>query len=63
MLRESPEPGAEEHAIHGLEGFSGVEIREYENLANVVELAAIAEEHGALGAALAAKVDDLKSKG
>lgn len=50
MLKASPEPHAEEWALHDFEGFSGIEIREYESFSNVVALAAFAEEHGALGA-------------
>ena len=50
MLKASPEPHAEEWALHDFEGFSGIEIREYESFSNVVALAAFAEEHGSLGA-------------
>ena len=49
MLRASPEPSAEEHAIHDFENFEGCEVREYESFGHVVALATFAEEHGALG--------------
>ena len=49
MLRASPEPAAEEWAFHDFDGFSGIEIREYESFSHVVALAAFAEEHGELG--------------
>jgi len=44
MLRASPEPNAEEHAIHDFENFEGCEVREYESFSHVVALAAFAEE-------------------
>ena len=49
MLRASPEPHAEEHAIHDFENFEGCEVREYESLSHVVALAQFAVEHGTLG--------------
>jgi len=49
MLRASPEPAAEEHAIHDFENFEGCEVREYESFSHVVALAQFAGEHGALG--------------
>jgi antirestriction protein len=50
MLAASPEPGAEEFAIHDHEGFGGVEIGEFMPLAKVVEIAAFLRERGELGA-------------
>lgn len=50
MLAASPEPNAEEWAIHDYEGFEDVEIGEYCGFAHVVELAGFIEEHGQLGA-------------
>jgi antirestriction protein len=46
MLKASPEPGAEEHAIHDYEGFYGIRLSEYESIERVAEIAAIIEEHG-----------------
>jgi antirestriction protein len=39
MLAESPEPGAEEWAIHDHEGFAGLKVSEYDDLERVVTLA------------------------
>lgn len=50
MLSASPEPGAEEYAIHDYEGFGGVQIGEFTPMAKVVEIAAFLRERGALGA-------------
>jgi antirestriction protein len=50
MLAVSPEPGAEEFAIHDHEGFGGVEVGEFMPLAKVVEIANFLRERGALGA-------------
>ena len=50
MLKASPEPGAEEYAIHDYEGFGGVEIAEYADLAKVVEIASFLRDRGTLGA-------------
>lgn len=50
MLAESPEPNAEEWAIHDYEGFEGVEIAEYTGIEQVSEIARFIEEHGRLGA-------------
>ena len=49
MLRASPEPAAEEWAIHDFENFEGCEVREYESFSHVVALAEFVAEHGALG--------------
>lgn len=45
MLRASPEPSAEEYAIHDHEGF-GELISEYTSLSAVAELCALLDEHG-----------------
>ena len=50
MLAASPEPDAEEWAIHDYEGFEGVPISEYASFDSVCALAAFITEHGALGA-------------
>jgi antirestriction protein len=46
MLAESPEPGAEEWAIHDYEGFGPLRLREYESLDLVSEIAQGIAEHG-----------------
>lgn len=46
MLAASPEPGAEEYAIHDHEGFGDIRLSEYEDLERVHELACAIEEHG-----------------
>jgi antirestriction protein len=56
MLKASPIPLAEEHAIHDFEGFGGVEIAEYASIAKVVEIAAFLRARGALGALVLAEV-------
>lgn len=50
MLAASPEPGAEEWAIHDHAGFEGARIKEYQSFESVAEIAAFIEERGALGA-------------
>ncbi|HRX40819.1 MAG TPA: antirestriction protein ArdA [Parvularculaceae bacterium] len=52
MLAESPEPGAEEWAIHDYEGFEDCALSEYASFESVCALADFIEEHGALGAKL-----------
>lgn len=52
MLARSPEPNAEEWAIHDYEGFEGCHLSEYASFESVCELAAFIEEHGELGAQL-----------
>jgi antirestriction protein len=56
MLAASPEPMAEEFAIHDYEGFGGVEIGEYASIAKVVEIATFLRERGRLGALVLAEV-------
>ena len=46
MLAGSPEPGAEEWAIHDYEGFGGLRLNEHESLDTVSLLAAGLAEHG-----------------
>jgi antirestriction protein len=53
MLRTSPLPRAEEWAIHDHEGFAGLAIHEYEDLARVSALAMGLRRHGAAFAAWA----------
>ena len=52
MLATSPEPGAEEWAIHDFEGFGPLRLEEYDGIEHIHELACFIEEHGELGAAL-----------
>ena len=52
MLAASPEPGAEEWAIHDYEGFEGASLSEYASLETVCALADFIEEHGELGGKL-----------
>nr|HAT8714696.1 antirestriction protein ArdA [Legionella jordanis] len=52
MLDHSPEPNAEEYAIHDYEGFGSIKIHEYEGISNIVEYASFIQEHGELGLAL-----------
>ena len=52
MLAASPEPDADEHAIHDYEGFEGCTISEWASFDTVCELADFIEQHGRLGARL-----------
>ncbi len=52
MLSKSPEPSAEEYAIHGDAGFYNVRIEEYDSIKDVHEKAMFILEHGELGAEL-----------
>jgi len=56
MLARSPEPSAEEWAIHDYECFGGLRLGEYEDLGRVAELARLIDEHGAAFAAYAGNV-------
>jgi antirestriction protein len=65
MLATSPEPSAEEWAIHDHEGFYDVRIKEYHDLDEVVALAELIDEHGELGAKVYADsvdMDEAKEK-
>lgn len=55
MLKTSPEPEAEEFAIHDYEGFCGIGLSEWERFEKVYAYAIFVQEHGRLGA----KVCDL----
>ena len=46
ILARSPEPGAEEWAIHDYEGFGELRLGEYESLERVAAIAAGIAEHG-----------------
>lgn len=56
MLKASPEPMAEEFAIHDHDDFGGVEIAEYASIAKVVEIADFLRERGELGALVLAEL-------
>lgn len=47
MLAASPQPNAEEWAIHDYEGFGSYQLGEYADIDKVVGLAHMIEEHGA----------------
>ena len=47
MLKASPEPDAEEWAIHDYEDFCGLSLGESESIERVAELAQLIAEHGA----------------
>lgn len=51
MLERSPEPLAEEWAIHDYEGFHGIRLSEYEPLGRLSRIASGIREHGAAFAA------------
>lgn len=63
MLDNSPEPNAEEYAIHDYEGFGSIKIHEYEAICNIVEYASFIQEHGELGLALLSdySIDDAQT--
>lgn len=46
VIKTSPEPDAEEWAIHASENWEGIQIGEYESLDRLVELAESLAEHG-----------------
>ena len=46
MLAQSPEPDAEEWAIHDFENWHGIQLSEYESIERIAELAQLLEEHG-----------------
>src|SRR5579863_1356558 len=46
ILAKSPIAGAEEWAIHDYEGFCGLRLSEYEDIASVAQMAAMIGEHG-----------------
>jgi antirestriction protein len=53
MLDASPEPGAEEYAIHDYDDFAGLRLGEYESIDTVVRVARGLQEHGRAFAAWA----------
>jgi antirestriction protein len=59
MLAHSPEPDAEQWAIHDHDGFSGIEIDTFEELDVVAEAARLIEDYGELAARVLAHVGGL----
>jgi len=53
MLAKSPEPMAEEWAIHDHEGFGGLRLSEFEDIERVAEFGQLIAEHGPAFAAYA----------
>lgn len=54
MLEASPEPDAEEWAIHDYEGFGSASLSEYQSLETVTAMAELIQEHGSLASELIA---------
>lgn len=52
MLADSPEPDAEEYAIHDYEGFGGYGLSEYEGIQSVHEIACFIDEYPELAGEL-----------
>ena len=52
MLNDSPEPDAEEWAIHDFEHFGNLRLSEWEDIEQVTELAKLIAEHGSVLAGL-----------
>lgn len=52
MLAQSPEPNAEEWAIHDYDGFYGCHISEHAGFETICDVADFLAEHGELGAKL-----------
>lgn len=46
MLANSPEPDAEEFALHDYQGFGGIQFSEYESIETLCDIAEFIEEHG-----------------
>jgi antirestriction protein len=46
ILKESPERGAEEWAVHDFEGFGGIDLGEWPNMERVSALARLIQDHG-----------------
>lgn len=60
MLKASPEPHAEEWAIHDYDGFHGIKLSEWEGFELVHAYASFIEEHGSLGVEVYNYYDDLE---
>lgn len=60
MLRASPMPGAEEHAIHDYEGFNGYTVAEYESIEILCEVAEFMSDFSEFGGELLNVIGDLE---
>ncbi len=60
MLAQSPEPDAEEYAIHDFEGFNGYSLSEYEGLQSAHEVASFIEEYPEIGGELLDHFSDIE---
>jgi antirestriction protein len=56
MVAKSPQPGAEEWAIHDYDGFHGLQLSEYESIEHVARIAQGIVEHGPAFAAWASQI-------
>ena len=61
MLKASPQPDAEEYALHDYEGFGGIRLSEWTGLEQAHEYAVFVQDHGELGAKLLDHVGDLEN--
>lgn len=61
IIASSPVADAEEWAIHDHENFGGIDISEYDDIAELAKKAQFIAEHGELGGALLAHYDDITS--
>jgi len=48
MLAESPEPDAEEYAIHDWEGFGGYNVEEYDSISDLFTIGELIGKHGTI---------------
>ena len=60
MLADSPEPLAEEYAIHDYENWHGLELHEYENVDQVAVAAQLVAEHGPVFTGLVGRLGGLE---
>ncbi|MCP4409315.1 MAG: antirestriction protein ArdA [Gammaproteobacteria bacterium] len=60
MLASSPEPDAEEYAIHDYEGFADYSLSKYEGLQSVHEIACFIEEYPDFSGALLNHFSDME---
>lgn len=60
MLAKSPEPRAEEYAIHDHEGFNGFDVGEFTSLAEIADIVALIEEYGDVARAASNLTSDLE---
>ena len=59
MLKASPQPNAEEWALHDYEGFYSIQLSEWEGIEQVHDYAVFVQEHGELGAEVLNHFNDL----